>query len=627
MGSPAGISSSTDAAASTFASRSSSIRRWRSSAGRTTPRRSATCSASRIAGCCAGTTSSRSPSSRSADDERPLLAVEIPIEDADADALGLALARILGIADRLLDESKDWLWLGGRMPDHGRPDLGATSALLDRYAARLPELLEPRAEAPASADAGARRAVADPRARRVSRRLAPAPRARRGDRAARHARRHRRGPRRHAGPDDRRQRPLRRPARRSAGPGHGRPDADQPPARHDDQALLLRPRLPGRPARRVRLQADAAAGGRRAARRRLEEDLDLHAPPAQPRAQRIYSGKTHQLPARLRPRRHGRRGTRDVRVGDSLVSFPVWAFATDSTPGSTVKVTFPAGYEVEVESGEIPAPVTAADGTTTLQTGKLDKPLDVLRLSRRRSARLLRRADRDRDDRRHAGRTDDPGWADDTAWADRVGGLVSRGLPVLAEQIGLPWPRDGGLVFHETVSRTTGGYAGLFDPSPGQVEVAYDAGDFVVLHEFGPRLVQRRTARPTAGRTRRSRRTTVSRPPTNSTSRRPADDADPGARGGPHPAQRVGRRRARGRQDRGLRLRRDARPRPRDRRAGRRRRPARGLGRCGGEGRCVPAGRDRRGDAAAAGGGRTRDRRRAARLARPARPARGTDRR
>ena len=74
------------------------------------------------------------------EDERPLLAVEMPIEGADADQLGLAIARILGIADRLIEESKDWIWLGGRIPDAA----GRTSsnvALLDRYAARMPELL------------------------------------------------------------------------------------------------------------------------------------------------------------------------------------------------------------------------------------------------------------------------------------------------------------------------------------------------------------------------------------------------------------------------------------------------------------------------------------------------------
>jgi hypothetical protein len=73
------------------------------------------------------------------EDERPLLAVELPIAGAGADELGLAIARILGIADRLLEESKDWLWIGGRMPDmDGR--VSTNAAFLDRFAARLPEL-------------------------------------------------------------------------------------------------------------------------------------------------------------------------------------------------------------------------------------------------------------------------------------------------------------------------------------------------------------------------------------------------------------------------------------------------------------------------------------------------------
>jgi len=74
-----------------------------------------------------------------ADDERPLLAVEIPVEDAAADSLGMALARILGIADRLLDESKDWIWIGGKMPDLG-DRVSRNPQLLARYAAALPEL-------------------------------------------------------------------------------------------------------------------------------------------------------------------------------------------------------------------------------------------------------------------------------------------------------------------------------------------------------------------------------------------------------------------------------------------------------------------------------------------------------
>jgi putative sensory transduction regulator len=75
------------------------------------------------------------------EDERPLLAVELPLALASTDTLGIALTRIVGIADRLLDESKGWLWIGGRMPEQaGR--LPRNGALLDRFADGLPEIFE-----------------------------------------------------------------------------------------------------------------------------------------------------------------------------------------------------------------------------------------------------------------------------------------------------------------------------------------------------------------------------------------------------------------------------------------------------------------------------------------------------
>jgi hypothetical protein len=74
------------------------------------------------------------------EDERPLIAVEVPIDRASADELGLAVVRILGIADKLLDESTHWIWIGGRIPDQG-DRVSRNGPLLDRFAARLPELL------------------------------------------------------------------------------------------------------------------------------------------------------------------------------------------------------------------------------------------------------------------------------------------------------------------------------------------------------------------------------------------------------------------------------------------------------------------------------------------------------
>jgi hypothetical protein len=77
-----------------------------------------------------------------AEDGRPILAVEIPMRWLDADELGFALARISAIADRVFDETREWLWIGGRMPADYPARTRRTDALLGRYAERLGELIE-----------------------------------------------------------------------------------------------------------------------------------------------------------------------------------------------------------------------------------------------------------------------------------------------------------------------------------------------------------------------------------------------------------------------------------------------------------------------------------------------------
>jgi hypothetical protein len=79
------------------------------------------------------------------EDERPLLVAELPVETVDADALGLALARQLAVADRYLDDSADWLKGGGwrATPSTAEEASGPGSRLLARYADRLTELLDP----------------------------------------------------------------------------------------------------------------------------------------------------------------------------------------------------------------------------------------------------------------------------------------------------------------------------------------------------------------------------------------------------------------------------------------------------------------------------------------------------
>jgi hypothetical protein len=77
-----------------------------------------------------------------ADDGRPIAAVEIPSRWLDADELGLALARVTSVADRIFDETRGWLWIGGRVPDGYGDRPIRNEALLERYKAQLGELVE-----------------------------------------------------------------------------------------------------------------------------------------------------------------------------------------------------------------------------------------------------------------------------------------------------------------------------------------------------------------------------------------------------------------------------------------------------------------------------------------------------
>lgn len=75
-----------------------------------------------------------------AEDERPILTAELPIDRVDRDELGVALARVLAICDQLLEESARWLWYDGRIPPSGGR-VSRQAALFERYGDRLPELI------------------------------------------------------------------------------------------------------------------------------------------------------------------------------------------------------------------------------------------------------------------------------------------------------------------------------------------------------------------------------------------------------------------------------------------------------------------------------------------------------
>jgi hypothetical protein len=77
-----------------------------------------------------------------ADDGRPIAAVEIPERWLDVDELGLALARVAAVADRIFEETRGWLWIGGRVPDGYAERPIRNVPLLERFAPRLAELVQ-----------------------------------------------------------------------------------------------------------------------------------------------------------------------------------------------------------------------------------------------------------------------------------------------------------------------------------------------------------------------------------------------------------------------------------------------------------------------------------------------------
>ncbi|MGZ8528507.1 MAG: hypothetical protein ACXWWR_06895, partial [Candidatus Limnocylindrales bacterium] len=200
-------------------------------------------------------------------------------------------------------------------------------------------------------------------------------------------------------------------------------------------------------------------------------------------AKRLGSGRSTNLRLVFELPDPGGSRSRPVRVGPSLVAFPVWAFGTRDTPGSTVSVKFPAGYQVTVAAGRLGKPESASDGTTTLSSPSLPDPFAMSGyvLADRPGAFAETRLEVPLD-----GATAQlaiRAWKDDPAWAKRIGALLQRSLPALAATIGLPYPQASTVIVEETVPRSIDGAAGVYDPTTGIVRLAYTAGPGVTLRQ------------------------------------------------------------------------------------------------------------------------------------------------
>ncbi|MBW3613662.1 MAG: hypothetical protein KY392_07375, partial [Chloroflexi bacterium] len=161
-----------------------------------------------------------------------------------------------------------------------------------------------------------------------------------------------------------------------------------------------------------------------------------------------------------------------LRVRPSVVVFPAWSFGTEGT----VRVSVPDGYEVRVDGD----PLTDEDGTYV--SGDIEDPSQWLALVT--ALRPVEYMDIDTTVPLSGGTADlrVRAFADDTAWAEGIRDLFVDALPLLEEELGLPYPLIGQLVVTESVPADASGF-GEGAAGGTEILIAYDQPPFTAVHQ------------------------------------------------------------------------------------------------------------------------------------------------
>ena len=197
--------------------------------------------------------------------------------------------------------------------------------------------------------------------------------------------------------------------------------------------------------------------------------------------QRLYSGQRGSFELDFDVVDSGGSTDRDLHIGQDIVSFPVSAFGSPGTPGSSVTVVFPAGFAVQEQFGDLTS-TTDSVGQTIFSSGSVPDATAV-------NAWFTASKPVPASDFRVRYATVGPlqvtlrYWSDDPGWADQVERILQSGYPLLREQIGLGDPTATALTVEEATTQGIGGFSGEYDQSNGLVKISYFADPIVILHE------------------------------------------------------------------------------------------------------------------------------------------------
>jgi hypothetical protein len=161
-----------------------------------------------------------------------------------------------------------------------------------------------------------------------------------------------------------------------------------------------------------------------------------------------------------------------LRVRPSVVVFPAWSFGTTGD----VSVSIPTGYELRVDGDPL------SEEGDRLISGPIENPGAWLALVT--AVRPAEYTDFSATVPLEGGTADllVRAFADDTAWGERTLALIQQALPLIEQEVGLPYPRIGQLILTEAVTVNSTGF-GESAPGGNEILVAFDQPAFTALHQ------------------------------------------------------------------------------------------------------------------------------------------------
>lgn len=171
------------------------------------------------------------------------------------------------------------------------------------------------------------------------------------------------------------------------------------------------------------------------------------------------------------------RSTEGIRAGPAFAAFYAWSFGDRGD----VRIVLPAGFE-ETLTGS-PMKRTVDEGQVVLTATGIRAEANWFAFVIAERAEAL---ERERLSVTVHGKKETVvvmAWPEDPAWTNLVSRLLTRGLPVLGELIGLDWPVAGDLEVSEVYTPLLEGYAGFYLEETDEIRVSEELDDLVIIHE------------------------------------------------------------------------------------------------------------------------------------------------